>query len=80
MTNTDQVVKYVLQNAKSLPPEKITALATVIHALGHDIPPEPNDVPEKDDENLADESGPIDFSKVKSVEIDGREMPIDIER
>jgi hypothetical protein len=80
MSNTDDVVKYVLSNAKDLPADKISSLAKVIRALGRDIPPEPNDVPQKDDENLADESGPIDFSKVKSVEIDGREMPIEIER
>jgi hypothetical protein len=80
MMNADLVVKYVLDNAKELPANKISALADVIKALGTQSEPEPNTVPEKDDENLVDEPGPIDFSNVKSVEIDGHEMPVKIVR
>ena len=78
-TNTDRVVDYVLEHAKDLSGAKITGLAEVIKSLGGDIePPAPNQVEENDDFNLADEQAPIDLSKIKKLQVDGREQPIKI--
>ena len=78
MTNTDRVVELILKNTKDLPATKIKALAEVVKSLGGEIEKAPNDVPAEADPNLMDETAPIDLSKVKKIEIDGRETDLNI--
>ena len=78
MNNTDRVVSFILENTKELEPEKIEALANVVKSLGGEVEMSPNDMPDEVDSNLVDESAPIDLSKVKKVEIDGRETELNI--
>ena len=75
--NTDSVVKYVLENASKLEPEKIRALAEVVRALGGEVSREPNNMPTKNDETLSEDE-PMDLSSVESIEIDGSKRPVKI--
>jgi len=78
MTNTDRVVTYILENTKDLSAAKIKAMAEVVKSLGGEVETAPNEMPATEDPNLMDESAPIDLSKVKKVEVDGRETPLNI--
>jgi hypothetical protein len=78
MSNADKVVDYVLANVDKLEPAKITALASVIKALGGEIEQAPNEMEPSVDPNLIDEEQPLDMSKVTNVVIDGAKKPVKI--
>jgi hypothetical protein len=76
--NVDKVLEYVLKNTKELPADKIQALASVIKALGTEIPEAPNSVDDTPDTTFADEQSPLDLTKITEVMIDGRKQKINI--
>lgn len=78
MKNADAVVKYVLGHVEELTPEKISALADVIAALGGEVEKEPNTLKENADPNLLDEEEPVDLSKVTGIVVDGNERKVKI--
>lgn len=68
MTNTDEIVRYILKNAGKLSADKIEALSKVIGSLGDEVEPEDNNVEPNDDDLTEDK--PIDFTEVTGVKVD----------
>jgi len=79
MNNTDKLVTHILDNVKTLEPEKIRALADVVRALGGEVEKNPNEMSVlPDDTNMLDEEQPIDMTNVTSVVVDGKKSPVKI--
>ena len=81
MSNTDRIIDYVISNGGKLTPEKITAMAKVVEALGGDTPTQiPNDLPIKED-NYLENSEQINMAEVNGIQIDNNpRQPVKIFR
>lgn len=71
-SNIDRIVEKILSDEK-MTPQKIRALSQVILAIRGIPVQEPNELPEKKNENdmMLSEDQPLDMSEVTGVSVDG---------